>query len=125
MTLYEVFNRVAEALSDNSDFQIQISSYLRDTMDDDGEFTRSRYQKRSEQDILEDRELGTIQYIICGCIKPFHPNQIKYINNEDFSNLTDFKAEITWNKDINSLEEDKELLQETGYEHQTIIVIKP
>ncbi len=125
MTLYEVFNRVAEALSDNSDFQIQISSYLRDTMDDDGEFTRSRYQKRSEQDKLEDRELGPIQYIICGCIKPFHPNQIKYINNEDFSNLTDFKAEIIWNKDINSLEEDKDLLQETGYEHQTIIIIKP
>ena len=124
MTLHEVFDKVAEALSDNTDLQAKISSYLRDSMDDDFEFTRSRYQKRSDQEgPVPNRELGPIKYIICGCTKPFHPTQVRYITDRDLEGVTDFHAEIIWNKNILNLEEDKELLLQSDYEHQIVIML--
>lgn len=119
MELYEVLGKVAQSLTSNADLQTHLFYYLKDTMDDDGEFTRSRYQKRPEQEgPIPNRELGPIQYIICGCTKPFHPSQVRYITDEE---LVDFQAEIIWNRDKECLEEDKALLQQSGYEHLTII----
>lgn len=125
MTLYEVLIKVSQALSSDLDIQKQISYYLLNSMDDDGEFTRSRYQKRPEQDPLSNRELGNIKYILCGCTKQFHPNQIQY-TKEMFTGLhciVEFKAEIIWNKYIQNLEEDKELLIQSGYEYITTIIL--
>ena len=56
-------------------------------------FTGSRYQKRPEGPI-SNRELGVIKYIICGSIKPFHPNQLQYTSDQVYMNLINFQAEI-------------------------------
>lgn len=124
MTIYEVFDKVSERLSEVQEDRNQIASYLRDSMDDDGEFTRSRHQKRSEQEgPIPNRELGDIQYIICGCTKPFHTSQVRYIHSPASNQSTDLQAEIIWNTDIRCLHDDIELLGQTGYEHLTIIVL--
>ncbi len=125
MTIHEVITKVSQALSNDSDIQKQISFYLINSMDDDGEFTRSRYQKRPEG-IIPDRELGPVSYILCGCVQEFHPSQLQYITDENIglSNLTDFQAEIIWNKNIQNLREDKDLLMQTGYKYITTIIIK-
>lgn len=124
MTIHEVIAKVSQALSDSLDIQKQISQYLLHSMDDDGEFIRSRYQKRPEG-IIPDRELGSVSYILCGCTKPFHPNQLQYITDENIglSNLIDFQTEIIWNRNIENLGEDKDLLMQTGYEHITTIIL--
>ncbi len=112
MTLYELIKKVSQSLSDNPTIQSNLAMYLKTSTDDDGEFMRTRhYSSLTEQ--LPNRDLGDIKYIIFGSTKPFPPQQ-----------LVDLQAEIIWNKYSENLEEDKELLIESGYEHLIIIPVE-
>lgn len=123
MTLYEVFDNVSKALSLEPEDQARIATYIRDSADDNIEFVRSRYCKRQEGP-LPNRELGPIQYIVCGSTKPFEIKQIRYILSPASSQSTDFQFQIIWGKNIDSIEEDKEFCEELEFEYTTDIFIE-
>lgn len=131
MTLYEVFDKVSQDLAshqyqfnyhNHSELAHQILSYLKDSMDDNIEFTRSRYCKRSEQEgPIPNRELGTIQYILYGCNKAFHPNLVKYIKYAEIEQATDLQLQIIWGKHLDSIQEDTEFCEGVGFPHIAVI----
>lgn len=131
MTLYEVIDKVSRDLAlhqcqfnhhNQSELAHQISTYLKDSMDDNIEFTRSRYCKRTDQEgPIPNRELGTIQYILYGCNKAFHTDYIRYIKHGEINQATDLQLQIIWGKHLDNIQEDTEFCEGVGFPHIAVI----
>lgn len=129
MTLYQIFELVAAELLSQShqehqahqDQKEKLFDYLKSTMDDNKGFTRSRYCKRQEGPV-PDREVGNIEYIVCGCTKPFDIQQVRYIPAHRIPDATDFQAQIAWVKPRDDLEDTINYCKETNFGE--IVIIK-
>lgn len=75
MRLYEVLERVSEVVY--QDNPSPLLTYLKNTLDDDGCFLRSRYGRRHEGEVA-DRELGEVGFIMVASNMPFSPKHVQF-----------------------------------------------
>lgn len=127
MTLYQIFDLVAAELLKNAqqtqgEHKKALFEYLRNTMDDNVGFTRSRYCRRPEGPV-PNREIGNIEYIVCGCTKPFDIQQVRYTTVHQIREATDLQAQIVWVRPTDDLDDTINYCVETNFEYIAVIEI--
>ena len=91
MRLYEMLERVSEVVY--QDNPSPLLKYLKNTLDDDGCFLRSRYGRRHEGEVA-DRELGEVGFIMVASNMPFSPKHVQFKSIETIQ--VTYKVQIGW-----------------------------
>lgn len=91
MRLYEMLERVSKVVY--QDNPSPLLTYLKNILDDDGCFLRSRYGRRHEGEVV-DRELGEVGFIMVASNMPFSPKHVQFKSIETIQ--VTYKVQIGW-----------------------------
>lgn len=121
MKIHELIDMIAKEIT--SEKSEELAKYLKESLDDNGSFLRSKYCRRREG-LIADREIGDIAYVICGYRKTFKETHIEYRKHGQIRYLTDFQAQIMWGTEYDSLGVCMEICFKMGYKHVMSVAIK-